>query len=90
MDINGSVNIHAQAVTALRNDPNTSDAHHQAARIQKETQSIDKVTTEQPTPKTTSVSEDVVGTRLSEFRSFSADKPIAANETIGSLIDMSV
>ena len=48
MDINGSVNVHSQPLSALRNDPNTSNATEQANRLQKETQSVDEVTTEQP------------------------------------------
>lgn len=90
MDINGSVNVHSQSVTALRNDPNTSDVHHQATSMQKETQSVDQVTTQQPVQKVKAASEDVVNARISEHRELSADKRMTADEAVGSLIDVTV
>ena len=90
MDINGSVNIHSQPVTILRNDPNSSDDHEQATRIQQETQSIDKVTTEQPVQKAKAVSDDLINARISELRELSSDEQVTAGEAVGSLIDLEV
>jgi len=90
MDINGSVNVHSQSVTVLRNDPKTSNDHYQAAKLQQETQSIDQVTTEQPIKKIQPANEDIVNARLSELRALSSKSPMTADEAIGSLIDITV
>lgn len=90
MDINGSVNVHSQPVSTLRNDPNTSDVQHQANRLQKETQSVDEVTTEQPVQEPKEVSEDVVNARVSEHRELASSSQVTADEAVGSLINVSV
>lgn len=90
MDINGSVNVHSQPLSALRNDPNTSNATEQANRLQKETQSVDEVTTEQPVQETKAPSEDVVNARVSEHRELASSSQVTADEAVGSLIDVSV
>ncbi len=90
MDINGSVNVNSQPTTALRNDPNTSTVQHQATQVQKETQSVDEVTTEQPVQQAKELSEDVVNARVSEFQSLSSGNQVTADEAVGSLVDVRV
>lgn len=90
MDINGSVNVHSQPLSTLRNDPNTSDVTEQANRLQKETQSVDEVTTEQPVQEAKAPSEDVVNARVSEHRELASSSQVTADEAVGSLIDVSV
>jgi len=90
MDINGSVNVHSQPLSALRNAPNTSNATEQANRLQKETQSVDEVTTEQPVQEAKAPSEDVVNARVSEHRELASSSQVTADEAVGSLIDVSV
>lgn len=90
MDINGSVNVHSQPVTMLRNAPTTSDALEQATRLQQETQSIDKVTTEQPVQQTKAISDELINSRISEQREQTTDKQITAESAVGSLIDITV
>jgi len=48
MDISGTTNVPSQPATLLRNDPNSSNLQHQGSENQKQTLSIDKVTTQQP------------------------------------------
>jgi hypothetical protein len=90
MDINGSLNIHSQPVTMLRNAPTTSDVVEQATRLQQETQSIDQVTTEQPVQKTKAISDDLINSRISEQREQLAVKQVTAESAVGSLIDITV
>jgi hypothetical protein len=90
MDINGSVNVHSQPTTMLRNAPTTSDTLEQATRLQQETQSIDLVTTEQPVQQTKAISDTLINSRISEQREQMMDKKIIADSTVGSLIDVTV
>jgi len=90
MDINGSVNVNSQPAVALRNDPNTSDVKQQATQMQRETQSVDEVTTEQPVQQSKSVSEDVVNARVSEHQSLASNNHVTADEAVGSLVDVRV
>jgi len=90
MDINGSVNVNNQSVTTLRNDPNTSDVRQQATQVQKETQSVDEVTTEQPVQQAKALNEDVINARVSEHQSLASNNNISADEAVGSLVDVRV
>lgn len=90
MDINGSVNVNSQPVTLLRNDPNTSNVQQQATQIQKNTQSVDKVTTEKPVQETKALNEDVVNARVSEYQSLESGNQVTADEAVGSLVDVRV
>ncbi|PKG39952.1 hypothetical protein [Psychromonas sp. Urea-02u-13] len=90
MDINGSVNVNSQSVTALRNDPNTSNVQNQATQVQKQTQSVDKVTTEQPVQEAKKLNEDAVNTRVSEYQSLASNNQVTADEAVGSLVDVRV
>jgi hypothetical protein len=90
MDINGSVNVNSQSITTLRNDPNTSDVQNQATQIQKQTQSVDEVTTEKPVQQATSLNEDVVNARVSEHQSLASNTQVTADEAVGSLVDVRV
>lgn len=90
MDINGSVNVNSQSVTTLRNDPSTSNTQHQATQIQKETQSVDEITTEQPVQQAKALSEDVVNARVSEHQSLASNNQVTADEAVGSLVDVRV
>ncbi len=90
MDINGSVSVNSQPTTALRNDPNTSTVQNQATEVKKETQSVDKVTTEQPVQKAKKLNEDVVNARVSEFQSLASGNQVTADEAVGSLVDVRV
>ncbi|MEI6897021.1 MAG: hypothetical protein V5786_05990 [Psychromonas sp.] len=90
MDINGSVNVNSQSVTTLRNAPDTSDVKQQATEKQKETQSVDEVTTQQPAQQAKAVNEDVVNARVSEHQSLSSTQQITADEALGSLVDIRV
>jgi hypothetical protein len=90
MDINGSVNVNSQSVAALRNDPNTSNTYNQATQFQKETQSIDKVTTEQPVQEVKALNKDVVNARVSEHQSLASNNRVTADEAVGSLVDVRV
>jgi hypothetical protein len=90
MDINGSVNVNSQPTTVLRNDPNTSNVQNQATQVQKDTQSVDKVITEQPAQRAKALNEDVVNTRVSEYQSLASNNQITADEAVGSLVDVRV
>lgn len=90
MDINGSVNVNSQPVTILRNDPNTSNVQQQATEIQKSTQSVDKVTTEQPVQQAKKLNEDIVNARVSEYQSLESGNQVTADEAVGSLVDVRV
>jgi len=90
MDINGSVNVNPQSATALRNDPNTSNVHHQATQVQQQTQSVDKVTTEKPVQPVAELNEDVVNARVSEHQSLASNIQVTADDAVGSLVDVRV
>ena len=90
MDINGSVNVNSQPATVLRNDPNTSTAQNQATQIQKQTQSVDEVTTEQPVQEAKKLNEDVINARVSEHQSLASNNQVTADEAVGSLVDVRV
>ncbi|WP_413701956.1 hypothetical protein ACLKMH_10745 [Psychromonas sp. KJ10-10] len=90
MDINGSVNVNSQSVSTLRNDPNTSTVYNQATKVQKETQSTDKVTTEQPVQQAKALNEDVVNARVSEHQSLASNNHVTADEAVGDLVDVRV
>lgn len=90
MDINGSVNVNQQSVSALRNDPNTSNVEQQATQVQKQTQSVDKVTTEKPVQQAKKLNEDTVNARVSEHQSLASNDQLTAEEAVGSLIDVRV
>ena len=90
MDINGSVNVHSQPVTMLRNSPSTSDAVEQSTRLQQETQSVDQVTTEQPVQQTKAISNELINSRISEQREQTAGEQVTADSAVGSLIDITV
>jgi len=90
MDINGSVNVHSQPLTVLRNDPMTSDVVEQSTRLQKQTQSVDKVLTEQPIQQSQEISNEVVNARISEHQQLTSGKQMTADEAVGSLIDITV
>lgn len=90
MDINGSVNVSSQPTTVLRNDPNTSLVQHQATQVQVQTQSVDKVTAEQPVQEAKALNEDVVNARVSEHQSLASNHQLTADEAVGSLVDVRV
>ncbi len=90
MDINGSVSLNQQPVSALRNDPNTSNVQQQATQVQKQTQSVDEVSTEKPVQQTKALNEDVVNARVSEHQSLASNDHITADEAVGSLVDVRV
>ena len=90
MDINGSVNVHSQPVTMLRNSPSTSDAVEQSTRLQQETLSVDQVTTEQPVQQTKAISNELINSRISEQRGQTAGEQVTADSAVGSLIDITV
>jgi len=90
MDINGSVNVNNQSAATLRNDPNASDVRQQATRMQKETMSVDEVTTEQPVQEVRAMNEDVVNQRVSEYQTLSSNNQVTADEAVGSLVDVRV
>lgn len=90
MDINGSVNVNSQSVALLRNDPNTSNVQQQASQLQKQTQSVDEVTTEQPVQQAKTLNEDVVNARVSEHQSLASGVQVTADEAVGSLVDVRV
>lgn len=90
MDINGSVNVHSQPVTMLRNSPSTSDAVEQSVRLKQETQSVDQVTTEQPVQQTKAISDELINSRISEQREQTAGEQVTADSAVGSLIDITV
>jgi hypothetical protein len=90
MDINGSVNVGNQPTTLLRNDPNTSTVQHQATEVQKETQSVDEVTTEQPVQQVKKLNEDIVNARVSEHQALASGVQVTADEAVGSLVDVRV
>lgn len=90
MDISGSTNLPSQSVTSLRNDPNSSNLQQQASENQKQTMSVDEVSTQQPVQQTKAVNEDVVNARVSEHQSLSSGHQVTADEAVGSLIDVRV
>ena len=90
MDINGSVNVNSQSVTALRNDPLSFDAKHQAVHLQQQTQSVDEVTTEQPVQQAKVVSKDMINARVSEYQAQASTYHVSADEAVGSLVDVRV
>ena len=90
MDINGSVNVHSQPVTMLRNSPSTSDAVEQSTRLQQETLSVDQVTTEQPVQQTKAISNELINSRISEQREQTVGEQVTADSAVGSLIDITV
>ena len=90
MDINGSVNVHSQPVTMLRNSPSTSDVVEQSVRLKQETQSVDQVTTEQPVQQTKAISDELINSRISEQREQTAGEQVTADSAVGSLIDITV
>jgi len=90
VDINGSVNVHSQPVTMLRNSPSTSDAVEQSVRLKQETQSVDQVTTEQPVQQTKAISDELINSRISEQREQTAGEQVTADSAVGSLIDITV
>lgn len=90
MDISGTTNVPSQPATLLRNDPNSSNLQHQASENQKQTLSIDQVTTQQPVQQAKAVNEDIVNARVSEHQSLSSGNQVTADEALGSLIDVRV
>lgn len=90
MDISGSTNLPSQSVASLRNDPNSSNIQHQASENQKQTMSVDEVSTQQPVQQTKAVNEDIVNARVSEHQSLSSGNQVTADEAVGSLIDVRV
>lgn len=90
MDISGTTNLPSPSATLLRNDPNSSNLLHQASENQKQTLSVDKVTTQQPVQQINAVNEDIVNTRISEHQSLSSGNQVTADEALGSLIDVRI
>jgi len=90
MDINGSINLHSQPTTILRNAPETSDLKYLALQAQKQTQSVDQVTTQQPIIKVQAPSEDVISASASGYQSLAVDKRHQDDEAIGSLFNIKV
>ncbi|MEJ6077815.1 hypothetical protein MT391_04585 [Vibrio sp. 1-Bac 57] len=90
MDINGSINLHSQPVTALRNAPETSDLKYLAIETQKQTQSVDQVTTQQPILQAQAPSEDVISSRVSEYQSLTTNNQHQDDKPVGSLFDIKV
>ncbi|PKF63555.1 hypothetical protein CW745_01530 [Psychromonas sp. psych-6C06] len=90
MDINGSVAVNPQSAATLRNDPNASTVVQQSSQLQKNTQSVDKVTTEQPVQQAKALTEDTVNARVSEYQNLSSDNQVTADEAVGSLVDVRV
>ena len=90
MDISGTANLTSQPATLYRNDPNSSTVQEQAAENQQQTQSVDKVTTEQPVQKSKALNEDLVNARVSEHQALASGKQVTADEAVGSLIDVRV
>ncbi|WP_028867214.1 hypothetical protein [Psychromonas arctica] len=90
MDINGSINLHSQPITILRNTPETSDLKYLAVETQKQTQSVDEVTTQQPILQAQAPSEDVISSRVSEYQSLTANNQLQDDKSIGSLLDIKI
>lgn len=90
MDISGTANMHSQPVTLHRNDPSSSTVEHLANENQKQTQSVDKVVTEQPVQKNRELSKDLINARVSEHQALSSGNQVTADEAVGSLIDVRV
>lgn len=90
MDISGTANLNSLPVTLHRNDPNSSTVEHLASQNQKQTQSVDKVATEQPVQKSTELNKDLINARVSEHQSLSSGNQVTADEAVGSLIDVRV
>ncbi|WP_354625667.1 hypothetical protein [Psychromonas sp. MME2] len=92
MDISGTANVIKQPVTLQRNDPYDSKQQQLATETQKQAQSVDKITTEQPVQKSTEVNKDKVNARVSEYQSLSSSSghQVTADEAVGSLIDVRV
>ncbi len=90
MDINGSINLHSQPITILRNAPETSDLKYLAVETQKQTQSVDLVTTQQPILQAQAPSEDVINSRVSEYQSLSPNNQLQNDKSVGSLFDIKV
>ena len=90
MDISGTVNLNRQAITSYRNDSSNSTVQQLATETQKQTQSVDKVVTEQPVQKSTELNKDMINARVSEHQALSSGKQVTADEAVGSLIDVRV
>lgn len=84
------MNVHSQPTATLRNDPNTSNAKQQATQLQRQTQSIDEVTTEQPIQKMKAINKDIVNARVSEYQFQASKHQFTADEAVGSLVDVRV
>ncbi|MCG6200572.1 hypothetical protein [Psychromonas antarctica] len=90
MDISGTSNLSNQSTALYRNEPNSSTLESIAVQNQQQSQSVDKVTTEQPVQKTIKLNQDIVNERVSEHQSLSSGNMMAADEAVGSLIDVRV
>ncbi len=90
MDISGTSSASSQQIAPQRNVQNESTLQRQETETQKQTQSVDKVTTEQPVQQPKKLSEDVVNARVSEHQSLASGKQVTADEAVGSLVDVRV
>ncbi len=89
MEVSNSFTGVNQQSTLQRSESN-STVQREALQNQKQTQSVDKVTTEQPVQKSKALNEDVVNARVSEHQALASGNQVTADEAVGSLVDVRV
>lgn len=89
MDINTGLSINHQTTSNLRTEAEPRK-EEQAADKQQETQSVDRLETQQPVEKAKEINEDIVKARVAEHQSHASGTKITADEAVGSLVDVTV
>lgn len=89
MDINTNVNVNTQTTTPLRSEAEPRKQEQQVDR-QQETQSVDRLSSQQPVQQAKEINEDIVKARVAEHQSLASGTKVTADQAVGSLVDVTV
>lgn len=89
MEINTNVNVNTQTTAQLRTDAEPR-REEQAVERQQETQSVDRLSSQQPVQQAKEINEDIVKARVAEHQSLASGTKVTADQAVGSLVDVTV